>query len=107
MAIITLVTLAKNVTECCVIMMHFTHPDRLRDDAKALNMDSGEDCHHEGNPKLRNKIVKTKGAIVVAHSEEGCHKALSRCHEWSRDIVTLCDPGAGVTIRQHLTTQTS
>ena len=87
--------------------MHFTHPDCLRDDAKALNMDSREDCHQEGNPKLKTKSVKTKGAIVVAHSEEGSHKALSRCHEWSCDIVTLCDPGAGVTIRQHLSTQTS
>ena len=74
-------------------MMHFTHPDCLRDDAKALNMDSGVDCHQEGNPKLRNKIVKTKGAIVVAHSEEGCHKALSRCPEWSRDMSHFVTQG--------------
>ena len=39
-----------------IIMMHFTHPDSLRDDAKALNMDSREDCHQEENPKLKQEI---------------------------------------------------
>ena len=68
-----------------VVVVDFTHPDCLRDDAEALNMDSGEDCQQEGNPKLKTKVVKT---IVIAHMKEGSHKALSRCHECSRDIVT-------------------
>ena len=68
-----------------VVVVDFTHPDCLRDDAEALNMDSGQDCHQERNPKLKTKVVKT---IVIAHMKEGSHKALSRCHECSRDIVT-------------------